>query len=368
MLGLGGALLLALLVLVCLLCARLRGRSAQAAALELAVAGGKAGPLGTTSQMSDSFETWGPGALQLQAQQARGGTLARSGTLSQLPPHPMLKQVSLAGEGGGGGGIGGSGSEDGSATMSPAPPAPPARVSSGGATDEPSEFRPYAPPTERTSVDEDGRASADAASVGGNRAAATRRHRRRFQPSLGFRTVWYDAPRSAAGSGAAGSGGDGGSGSGGDGKAIFAKYEEVRQLGRGAFGAAVLMRHRRTGHTVVSKQVGIGALAQAELHKVENEVRILSSLQHAHIVTYHCSFQHADKLHIVMEYCARGSLDGAVAARRESHGAFALRTLLEWLRQLGGALQVRMPPPLRTPRSLPHTRDHPGDDAPSPRP
>ena len=54
-------------------------------------------------------------------------------------------------------------------------------------------------------------------------------------------------------------------------------------------------------------------MAQAELAKVENEVRILSALSHPHIITYHCSFQHDDKLHIVMEFASRGSVDNRVA-------------------------------------------------------
>ena len=101
----------------------------------------------------------------------------------------------------------------------------------------------------------------------------------------------------------------------------------------------MLLRHRRTGHTVVSKQVPVDGMAPQELAKVENEVRILSALSHAHIIAYHCSFQHDDKLHIVMEYAARGSLEGAISARREDNSAFALLTLLGWLQQLGGALQ-----------------------------
>ena len=119
-------------------------------------------------------------------------------------------------------------------------------------------------------------------------------------PSLGFRLVWNDAAPNASQ----------------DAESTFGEYERVRTLGKGSFGTAVLLRHRRTGHMVVSKQVAVQEMERADLGKVnpparpnlspdpdpnpshipnpnqvENEVRILSSLAHAHIITYHCSFQ-----------------------------------------------------------------------------
>ena len=50
---------------------------------------------------------------------------------------------------------------------------------------------------------------------------------------------------------------------------LYRKYEKVKTLGKGAFGTAVLLSHRRTGHLVVSKQVWVQEMPRVELSKVE---------------------------------------------------------------------------------------------------
>jgi len=75
-------------------------------------------------------------------------------------------------------------------------------------------------------------------------------------PTLGFRLVWNDAPNAAQQ----------------DAKGTYAKYEKVKTLGKGAFGTAVLLRHRRTGSLVVSKQVRVQEMPRAELSKVERKI------------------------------------------------------------------------------------------------
>ena len=57
-----------------------------------------------------------------------------------------------------------------------------------------------------------------------------------------------------------------------DAKGTYAKYEKVKTLGKGAFGTAVLLRHRRTGSLVVSKQVRVQEMPRAELSKVERKI------------------------------------------------------------------------------------------------
>ena len=71
-------------------------------------------------------------------------------------------------------------------------------------------------------------------------------------PSLGFRLVWNDAAPNASQ----------------DAASTFGEYERVRTLGKGSFGTAVLLRHRRTGHMVVSKQVAVQEMERADLGKV----------------------------------------------------------------------------------------------------
>ena len=59
----------------------------------------------------------------------------------------------------------------------------------------------------------------------------------------------------------------------------------------GTYSRAVLLRSRRTGDLVVSKEVPVGHLGGGEqLKAVRNEVRILASLAHPNIVAYFSSF------------------------------------------------------------------------------
>ena len=51
-------------------------------------------------------------------------------------------------------------------------------------------------------------------------------------------------------------------------QSLFAKYEVMKNIGKGAFGTAVLLRHRRTGHMVVSKQVAVQEMTRDDLAKV----------------------------------------------------------------------------------------------------
>ena len=145
--------------------------------------------------------------------------------------------------------------------------------SSGEFSGESSEFHPMSRDTNEQS-------DSDLAAQGGAPYGMAvdpqqQRKSKRSFPTLGFRLVWNDAPNAGSQ----------------DAERTYGKYEKVKTLGKGSFGTAVLLRHRRTGHLVVSKQVRVQEMPRAELGKVENEVRILSSLSHPHIIMYHCSFQ-----------------------------------------------------------------------------
>ena len=74
---------------------------------------------------------------------------------------------------------------------------------------------------------------------------------------LGWRLQWRDAPR----------------GEGASTAADFAKYERVRVLGRGAHGVAVLIRHKKSGETVVCKELSLATLDAQRLEEIQNEDR-----------------------------------------------------------------------------------------------
>eukprot|EP00929_Paragymnodinium_shiwhaense_P037789 TRINITY_DN2006_c1_g1_i1.p1 TRINITY_DN2006_c1_g1~~TRINITY_DN2006_c1_g1_i1.p1 ORF type:complete len:1139 (-),score=244.67 TRINITY_DN2006_c1_g1_i1:59-3475(-) len=101
------------------------------------------------------------------------------------------------------------------------------------------------------------------------------------------------------------------------------QYDEVRTLGRGAFGVAVLVKLKDSGATPiyrVVKQVNVGEMTagqQAEAHK---EVGVLRQLSHPHIVAYFDTFFDSGALCIVMEYADGGDLSSAIKTRKSEEG------------------------------------------------
>ena len=118
-----------------------------------------------------------------------------------------------------------------------------------------SEFYPMSLPTV-------GQSSSDLAAQDGAPNGMTidpqqQRKSKRTFPTIGFRLVWNDAPNAAQQQ---------------DVKGTYGKYEKVKTLGKGSFGTAVLLQHRRNGNFVVSKQVRVQEMPRAELSKVKRKI------------------------------------------------------------------------------------------------
>eukprot|EP00966_Prymnesium_polylepis_P306690 7087014-Prymnesium_polylepis.1 len=73
---------------------------------------------------------------------------------------------------------------------------------------------------------------------------------------------------------------------------------------------------------------------------VQNEVQILASLHHPHIIDYRCSFTIPDKklLCIVMGYAEGGTLADVISAHAQRQEPIPESLALHWLRQLASAL------------------------------
>ncbi|KAL8568793.1 hypothetical protein ACOMHN_000076 [Nucella lapillus] len=91
-------------------------------------------------------------------------------------------------------------------------------------------------------------------------------------------------------------------------KSAQTSYVFVRALGRGAFGEAVLYRKTNDNSLVVWKEVNLAILSDKARKDSQNEIDILSLLNHANIVSYYNHFVDEDTLFIEMEYANGGSL------------------------------------------------------------
>ena len=111
--------------------------------------------------------------------------------------------------------------------------------------------------------------------------------------------------------GAGGAAGGGGNAAGAEGE-----YERVRVLGRGSYGAAVLVRRRADGQRFVMKEVDVSHMGARERDASELEARVLQNLRHPNVVRCHSSFLSRRKLCIVMEWCQEGDLYGLLKKQR----------------------------------------------------
>ena len=87
------------------------------------------------------------------------------------------------------------------------------------------------------------------------------------------------------------------------------KYARVKTLGKGSFGAAILVTSRADpSEKFVVKEVDVSRMPRDEREAARLEAQLLAALHHPNIVTCHESFTDRGKLCIVMDYCERGDL------------------------------------------------------------
>jgi NIMA (never in mitosis gene a)-related kinase len=83
-----------------------------------------------------------------------------------------------------------------------------------------------------------------------------------------------------------------------------ALYTEETCIGRGNFGAAMLVSHNKeNGKKYIAKNVMLQGLSAKEQEGCMMEVNLLRNLDHPNIVKYKESFLTSNQLVIVMEYC-----------------------------------------------------------------
>ncbi|ELT98381.1 hypothetical protein CAPTEDRAFT_123865 [Capitella teleta] len=93
-------------------------------------------------------------------------------------------------------------------------------------------------------------------------------------------------------------------------------YIPVRVLGQGAFGRAVLYRKMEDNSLVVWKEVELTKLSEKERRDAQNEIDILSILNHANITSYYNHFLDGEMLLIEMEYANGGTLHDKIMEER----------------------------------------------------
>jgi len=118
-------------------------------------------------------------------------------------------------------------------------------------------------------------------------------------------------------------------------------FREVKVIGKGSFGEAIMVQRRSDKAAFVVKKVPLTGLPEKERAEAANEVAVLDALQHPHIVRYFEAFEERGCLHIVLEFADSGDLAQQIAAQKKrADGApFGEAQLLRWFAQTASALQ-----------------------------
>lgn len=111
-------------------------------------------------------------------------------------------------------------------------------------------------------------------------------------------------------------------------------FEELRHLGRGAFGEVLLMRQTSTGLLCAVKKLGKTALPAGEEAEHLAEVKVLQTLEHPCILRYYGSIQLDESLSLVMEFADSGDLQQLLKKQMDSEKLFEVAALFAIFSQL----------------------------------
>uniref|UniRef100_UPI00398F31C5 serine/threonine-protein kinase Nek9-like n=1 Tax=Pristiophorus japonicus TaxID=55135 RepID=UPI00398F31C5 len=143
-----------------------------------------------------------------------------------------------------------------------------------------------------------------------------------------------DSVSSEFGSECGGPGSGAGGGPGAEAEELH--YIPVKVLGRGAFGEATLYRRTEDNCLVVWKEIDLARLSEKERRDTQNEILILSVLQHHNIIAYYNHFLDDRKLLIEVEYCNGGNLYDKIL--QQSGKLFLEETVVWYLYQIVSAV------------------------------
>lgn len=118
------------------------------------------------------------------------------------------------------------------------------------------------------------------------------------------------------------------------------KYTQLKVLGRGGFGSAILAQCKDGARErVVIKEVKLAGLTAQQVADARKEAGFLAALRHPNIVAFRETFTESGKLYIVMEYADGGDLAGRIQAAKTKRTAISEEEALAIFVQLCLALK-----------------------------
>ena len=103
---------------------------------------------------------------------------------------------------------------------------------------------------------------------------------------------------------------------------ILKEYKKISLLGKGNYGSVYKVQHIKTKQYFAMKTISTFSCEKSSqtnftlLDSIENEIKILSQLNHPNITKLHCYFKSESTIYIIMELCDLGDLSSLIDMKR----------------------------------------------------
>jgi NIMA (never in mitosis gene a)-related kinase len=94
------------------------------------------------------------------------------------------------------------------------------------------------------------------------------------------------------------------------------QYKVVKEIGKGGYGRALLVRSVKNGELKVVKEMDLTGMSAEARKKASHEAEILSTLKHTNIIRYRNNTRAKAKLFILMDYADGGDLGTLIQNRK----------------------------------------------------
>lgn len=107
-----------------------------------------------------------------------------------------------------------------------------------------------------------------------------------------------------------------------------------QKIGRGNFGSVMLARDKATGALRAIKQIECFGLRKV----IDEEVEIITRLDHPHVVRLHEFFEEGRTFYLVMDFCSGGDLEELLAQQRKAEQQLGSLWIATVMHQIVGAI------------------------------
>lgn len=121
---------------------------------------------------------------------------------------------------------------------------------------------------------------------------------------------------------------------------LLQRFEVQKFLGKGSYGSVYRVRRLSDGKIYALKETNVKQMSQQDRADAVNEIRLLASVRHEHVVNYHEAFVDGNRLCIVMEYAPHGDIAKAIKKRQQQGKFFSEDSIWSYLIQVASGLQA----------------------------